>query len=233
MSRQSNYGSNRSKRLIACILPMLVFVLLLGAINIFRQPDAGSPWLRTPEFWIYPLQTLLCAGLLFFFRRNYEFGQVRQPFHLVMVGLLVFLLWIAPQQFLHFPARRAGFDPEVFAADPLLYWITLGLRFLRLVVVVPLVEEIFWRGFLLRFLISEKFEVVPFGSFSWFSFTVVTVAFALSHALADWPAALVTGALYNLVAYRTRSLLSCVLAHSLTNLALGLWIVTSRQWGFW
>ena len=52
-------------------------------------------------------------------------------------------------------------------------------RFLRLVIVVPLVEEIFWRGFLLRYLINEKFTEVPIGAFSWFSFGVVTVAFGL------------------------------------------------------
>ena len=49
----------------------------------------------------------------------------------------------------------------------------------------------------------------------------------------DWPAAFVTGALYNIVAYRTKNLTSCVLAYGLTNLVLDLWIVTAKQWGFW
>lgn len=126
------------------------------------------------------------------------------------IALVVFAFWIGPQQFLHFPARIAGFNPDTWARDPPLYWALLALRFIRLVVVVPLVEEIFWRSLLLRYLISEKFETVPFGTFSWMSFTVVAVAFALSHAMADWPAALVTGALYNFVACRTKSLTSCV-----------------------
>ena len=107
------------------------------------------------------------------------------------------------------------------------------MRFVRLVLVVPLVEEIFWRGFLLRYLIAERFETVPFGTFSWLSFTAVTAAFCFSHSRPDWPAAIATGALYNLVAYRTRSLASCVLAHVLTNLALGAWIMMTKQWGFW
>ena len=94
-------------------------------------------------------------------------------------------------------------------------------------------DEIFWRAFLLRFLISENFESVRFGTFSWLSFAVVTLAFGFSHSTADWPAALVTGALYNIIAYRTKSLSACVLAHALTNLALGLWIVATKQWGFW
>jgi membrane protease YdiL (CAAX protease family) len=55
----------------------------------------------------------------------------------------------------------------------------------------------------------------------------------LSHASPDWPAAFVTGALYNLVAIRTRSLTACVVTHAVTNLLLGLWIMQTRQWGFW
>jgi CAAX prenyl protease-like protein len=100
-------------------------------------------------------------------------------------------------------------------------------------VVVPLVEEIFWRGFLLRYFINEEFYAVPIGAFSWLSFGVVTAGFALAHSPADWIAALITGALYNWVAYRTKSLASCVLAHSVTNLFLGLWIMKTGQWGFW
>ena len=100
-------------------------------------------------------------------------------------------------------------------------------------VVVPLVEEIFWRGFLLRYLINERFTTVAIGSFSWLSFAVVTVLFGFSHSRADWVAAVICGALYNLVAYRTRSLASCVVAHAVTNCLLGLWVMQTRQWGFW
>lgn len=231
---QSANHSERAQqwRLLASVLPMLLFIGLLGVVSGLKTP--GAPfWRAAPEFWIFPLQTVLCAALLFYFRESYRFGPVRRPLFTVLLALAVFVLWIAPQQFLHFPARLLGFNPELVAGSAGFYWTTLVFRFVRLVVVVPLVEEIFWRGFLLRYLIAERFETVPFGTFSWLSFTAVTLAFCFSHAMADWPAALVTGALYNLVAYRTKSLSSCVLAHALTNLALGLWIVATRQWGFW
>src|SRR5207253_2425985 len=104
---------------------------------------------------------------------------------------------------------------------------------LRLVVVVPLMEEVFWRGFLLRYLIRERFCSVPVGTFSWLSCLVVTVGFTFAHGRADWLAAFIAGALYNVAAYSCKSLTSCILAHSLTNLCLGLWIVKSGQWGFW
>ena len=147
---------------------------------------------------------------------------------------MVFLLWIAPQQFLGFAPRRIGFDPGIFAGQPAAYWTTIVFRFLRLVVVVPFVEEIFWRGFLLRYLINEKFYRVEFGTFSWVSFAIVTAAFAFSHSPADWIAALITGALYNFVAYRTRSL-TCI-SHPRPRCdqsrARGLDPMNTRQWGF-
>lgn len=102
-----------------------------------------------------------------------------------------------------------------------------------MVVVVPLVEEFFWRGFLLRFLIKDEFHTVPFGMFSWKSFSIVSVAFCFEHQMADWPGALVTSVLYNLVACRTKSLAACVVAHAATNLGLGIYILRTGQFGFW
>lgn len=211
---------------------MAVFTLLLGLVGVLRKPG-GSLWLSAPEYWVYPLQTIVCGALLVWFWREYEFGAPRQIGFAVIVGVIVFGLWIAPQQFFGFEARRVGFDVDLLRDQPALYWGTVGLRFLRLVVVVPLLEEIFWRGFLLRYLVNERFSAVPFGAFSWVSFLVVALIFGFAHSRADWIAAIVTGALYNIVAYRSKSLASCVMAHALTNLLLGAWIMATRQWGFW
>ncbi|MEA3187909.1 MAG: protease family protein, partial [Chthoniobacter sp.] len=120
-----------------------------------------------------------------------------------------------------------------------LFLTVLALRFLRLVIVVPLLEEIFWRGFLLRDLIDRDFEKVPMGAWSAKSFAVVTFLFGLAHwGAAWWPGpdfvpALFAGAIFNGVAYRTRSLGSCILAHAVTNLLLGIYILRTGQWGFW
>jgi CAAX prenyl protease-like protein len=211
---------------------MAVFLTLLGLASVLRKPGAGF-WLATPEYWIYPAQTLLCGALVLWFWRDYELGVPRLAWVAVMIGVVVFAIWIAPQQFFGVAPRRSGFDPEGVGGGSAGYWATVLLRFLRLVVVVPLVEEIFWRGFLLRYLIDEKFTRVAVGAFSWVSFAVVTLCFGFAHSRADWIAALICGALYNLVAYRTRSLSSCVIAHAVTNGLLGLWVMQTRQWGFW
>ena len=220
------------KKLFAYVLPMALFLALLS-LNSALKSVGGSFALSSAEYWIYPLQTLLCGILLFFFRRQYAMTASARPGVGLFVGLVVFLLWISPQALFGFPSRFDGFNPEYFTARPAFYWGTVSLRFLRLVVVVPLVEEIFWRGFLLRFLIDEDFERVPFGAFSWLSFVVVALAFGFSHNRPDWLAAVLAGMLYNWVAYRSRSLSTCVVTHALTNLLLGLWIMKTGQWGFW
>lgn len=220
------------RKLAAYVTPLAVFMGALAAVAVLKK-IGGAFWLNAPEYWLYPLQTLVCAAILFWFWREYEFHGVRQLATAIGIGIAVFVLWISPQAFFGWNARTKGFDPTVFSGQTGLYWSTVSLRFLRLVIVVPLVEEIFWRGFLLRYFVDEKFHTVPFGKFTWLSFGAVAIGFMLVHSMADWPAALVTGALYNLVAYRTKSLGSCVVAHAVTNLLLGLWIMNTGQWGFW
>jgi CAAX prenyl protease-like protein len=214
---------------LAHALPFLLFVGGLGAVSALRALGVRG---LDPMYWIYPVQTVLCAGALLFFRRDYDFGGVTAGRLLAgaAVGGLVWLLWVSPQELFHQAARREGFDPGVVPG--LEGWMTAA-RFARLVVVVPLVEEIFWRGFLLRYLVREDFTSLPFGSCSRWSFWAVVGAFTLVHDPADWPAAFLTGILFNLVAVRTRSLAACVVAHAVANLALGLYIMATRQWGFW
>ncbi len=223
---------SEKRSLIAHVLPMGLFLALLALVSGLKQLGGGF-WLAAPEYWIFPLQTMTCAALLIWFRRDYEFQRFTRPILTLTIAIAVFLLWIAPQAFFHFAPRTVGFDPNRFSAHSPAYAATLALRFLRLVIVVPILEEIFWRGFLLRYFVHECFTRVAFGAFSWVSFAAVTVGFTVAHSVADWPAALATGMLYNLVAYRTKSLTSCIAAHALTNLLLGLWIMRTGEWGFW
>jgi CAAX prenyl protease-like protein len=221
-----------NRRLLAFTAPIMLFLLLLGLRDVLAR--IGGPfWVNSAAYWIYPTQTILCGGLIAWFWQEYSLNWPQRTGFGVAIGLLVFFLWISPQAFFGFAPRLIGFDPTIFADRKLLYWTTIFFRFLRLVLVVPLVEEIFWRGFLLRFLVDERFNTVPFGKFSWTSFAIVSLAFGFSHPSADWPAAIVTGMFYNGVAYVTKNLSTCVLTHAVTNLLLGLWIMRTGQWGFW
>ena len=219
----------------AYFAPFLAFLAFL----LLRDIVAGlagthSAWaLAAPQYWIFPLQTAVCGALIWRCRRHYEFRPLTGIATAVAAGLLAFGIWVSPQAIFHFPPRLDGFQPGFFGESGWPHAATLTFRLARMIIVVPLVEEIFWRGFLLRYFVNQDFGKVPFGTFAWRSFFITTFAFCLVHRLADWPAAAFTGALYNLVAYRTRSLFACVLTHAVTNLALAGYILLTRQWGFW
>ena len=241
------------RALLAYAGPFFLFVLLNGLPGLVRPAaiTADTPlWRAAPELWTYPLQTLLCAGMLLYYRREYP--PARLPFSpaifSVVVGMIVFAIWVSPQAIFHAaPRLEDGFDPTRLLGDPsaseggnAIYWVTVAMRFLRLVAVVPVVEELFWRAFLLRYLVPEVFHQhrddflsVPFGTWSPMSFGVVTAGFMLEHSWRDYPAALITGLLYNLVAIRTRNLPACVTAHAVTNALLGGYVMYTHQWGFW
>ena len=98
-------------------------------------------------------------------------------------------------------------------------------------VVVAVMEEVFWRGFLLRWIIKQDFLNVSFGTFTWVSFAVTSILFAVEHN--RWFAGLLAGVIYNLWFYRTRSIYACIVAHGVTNLALGLYVLYTGDWSFW
>ena len=102
-------------------------------------------------------------------------------------------------------------------------------------IVVPLVEELFWRGFLMRFVIAEgrPFEKVPFGTHAWKAFWMTTAGVTLIHSTPDMLAAFVWGCLVYWLAVKSRSLGGCVLMHGAANVALGLYVLQTEQWGFW
>ena len=219
----------------AYVAPFVVFMALLAAGELLRAVLEGRAWwvVATPQYWVFPLQTLVCGALIVRYWRFYEWHTPTKPLFATGVAVAVFAIWIAPQELFRLAERRTGFDPGFFGDHGWVWFTNIALRWLRLVLVVPLLEEIFWRGFLLRYLVRDDFTKVPFGTFSASSFGLVTVFFGLAHWGPDFGPAVITGALYNMVAYRTRSLSSCVLAHAVTNLLLGAYIMKTGQWGFW
>ena len=92
-------------------------------------------------------------------------------------------------------------------------------------------EEIFWRSFLIRYIISSDFEKIPIGRFTWSSFLISTVLFGLEHNL--FLAGMMAGIAYNLLLYRTKSLAHCIFAHAVTNLLLGIYVLATGKWQFW
>jgi CAAX prenyl protease-like protein len=217
---------------IAYIAPFLTFLIFLG-INEGLNSAHFHPWGVDAMYLVYPVQTVVCAAVLAWYWPQY---RLRFPAGLgiaVAAGVLVVGCWVSPQVLFHQAPRVTGFNTDLFAGLPVAYWAELIFRLARTALVVPLLEEIFWRGFLLRYFIREEFAAVPFGTYGRNANLIVATAFMLEHNSPDWPAAFVAGIAYNFVAYRTKSLSSCVLAHAITNALLAAYILHTRQWGFW
>ncbi len=227
------FGADSSEK--AYFAPFAVFmgVLLLGQM-VSSLFDGNAFWAFShPQYWVQPAQTFVCGAMIIHYWKHYDFRPPTGIGLTSAIGILALVIWVSPQFFWGASPRLVGFEPSFFGADGWPYFANLSVRFLRLVVVVPLVEEVFWRGFLLRWLIRDDFTSVPFGTFRWKSFLLVALCFMLEHQPADYFPAFITGALFNLVAIRTRSLAACVLAHAITNLLLGIYIMRTGQWGFW
>jgi CAAX prenyl protease-like protein len=233
--KQSMFGSAPTeKAYFAPFAAFLGFNLLNELVKKVFGGWAGPWWQTDPQMWVFPLQTVVCGYLLFRWWRLYEFKfpDAKALAIGAGAGVLVLLIWVAPQAWLGFAPRNKGFDLNYFGTSGPRYLATVGFRFFRLAVVVPLLEEIFWRGYLMRVLIAEPFTSVKIGAFTWLSFLVVTAGFCLEHQMIDWPAALLAGVIYNLVAIRTQNLGACVLAHGVTNFILGIFAMRTGQWGF-
>ena len=148
----------------------------------------------------------------------------------VVVGLVVFALWIrldAPWMQLSEPA--ATFVPT--DTNGRLLWPLIAVRWIGASLVVPVMEELFWRSFLMRWIRSPQFEAVLPQQVGLKAIVLTTFVFTLAHTL--WLAAVIAGLAYALLYVRTGKLWVPIIAHAVTNGALGVWVVATARWSFW
>jgi CAAX prenyl protease-like protein len=156
----------------------------------------------------------------------------------IALGLAVFVLWIAPDTLVPGWRSHAIFENsltgEVKTTIPPaeLTPVMLALRTMRAALLIPVLEELFWRGWLPRWLQDTKFARIPLGQYTPFAFWATAVLFAAEHG-PFWEVGLVCGVIYNWWMKRTRSLGDLMIAHGVTNLALSLYVIASGRWGFW
>ncbi len=185
---------------------------------------------------LYPLRALAVAAVLLLYRKRYteiRWAELRQSPATVLsllTGLLIVALWINLDWAPGSGTGPPGFDPNLFS-QPAIRAALIGCRLAGAVLVVPVMEELFWRSFLLRYLIKSQFTSVPLGTFTWPSFFISSLLFGFEHHYIL--AGVVAGILFNLLLYRTRSLSQCIFAHAIANLALGLYVLQTDQWRFW
>ncbi|MDZ4815149.1 MAG: CAAX prenyl protease-related protein [Verrucomicrobiota bacterium] len=207
------------------VLPYIAPFLAFGVVASFEN---ASPMAR---FIVYPLKVLIVGWILWFFRKKIPAEGSWHVASALGVGFLAFALWVGLDPWLGFRGERAGFDPTMID-HPYRVFVVL-FRVAGAVLVFPLMEELFWRGFMMRYIISENFEQVRFGTYTHLSFWVVVAGFAATHGKAEWALAVLVGILYGAYCVKTKSLKSVVLAHAFTNLLLACYVLSRSAWYFW
>ncbi len=216
-------------------LPFGIYILFLMIAAGLRKilPEATAALHLTPI--LYPVQILAVSLALIFYWSDYDELRMRAVewahfLAALAIGTGTFLLWIH----LDFGFATLG-EPVVYDPSPLAphwFYAFIFIRLLGASIVVPVFEELFWRSFIIRYIIDpEDFTRVRIGAFTGSSFLISAALFGLEHHL--WLAGIATGLFYNLLLYRTRHIFYCIVAHSITNFLLGVYVLATGYWQFW
>ena len=212
---------------LARTAPFAVYMAFVAIQMSVRDPSAA--------LWLYPVKVLSVAGILLYFWRDYDelAGQalpsLAESAVAIAAGIFVYMAWIHADWEWAVQGERLGYDPYRAGAGS--GHVLAGGRLLGAVVVVPIMEELFWRSFLMRYVMSARFETVALGSLTPGAFAITVVLFGVEHH--EWVAGMIAGAVYTWLIVRTRSLWPAVIAHGSTNLALGVYVLWTGRWEWW
>jgi CAAX prenyl protease-like protein len=221
-----------SRGALARVVPFLLFMALLALRS--SLPEDGRAVID-PR-WVYGIGVLVVGASLCWFWRDYgELAwqtrpDLRETLLATVVGLAVFALWVrldAPWMTIGDP--MANFRPVDAAGGR--EWPLIAVRWIGAALLVPVMEELFWRSFLMRWIDRPSFEAVVPQRVSAKAVVLSTFVFTLAHTL--WLAAVIAGLAYAWLYVRTGKLWVPILAHAVTNGALGAWVVATGNWTFW
>jgi membrane protease YdiL (CAAX protease family) len=232
---------------LARFVPFAIFILLTSLQEQFG--DGG-------RYWIYFAKTLAGAGMLAVIWQHIEELKWRFSWAAVVAGVAVFAAWVGldgwyPRTDVLYSehicpllktlglkkeciaaAPSAAWNPhQTFGADSALAWLFIVVRILGSSLVVPPLEEVFYRSFVYRYIASKEFLSVPLSKFLPVPFVITALIFGFVHK--EWLAGIFCACAYQgLVIWKGR-LGDAMTAHAITNFLLGLWIVWRGAWHFW
>ena len=213
---------------IAWVGPFAVFLAWLAIDKYLPLANPAKELVR---------DAVIAASILIFSR---HLLPTRAPHWLasIGVGLGVCVLWIAPDALIPGWRNHAIFQNAITGhithsiPEGELSPVMLVLRTMRASLLVPVLEELFWRGWLPRWMQDIDFARVPLGKYTPLAFWATAVLFATEHG-PFWEVGLLCGIIYNLWMRKTRSLGDLMLTHATTNLALSVYVIVGRRWMYW
>ncbi len=213
-------ASERTSSADMYILPMLVTL----AVGMLTRPFAAS------LDFLYPLTVIATAAVLFAYRGKILALGWNPDWTAPAAGAVVFAIWIAI-------ARQSGtlHDSAMAASlQSLPDWdrcCWLVFRVAGAVISVPIAEELFFRGYLLRKLVSADFESVDARQFTWMSFLISSMLFGVLHR--NWIGGILAGMGFAIVQYRRGRLTDAIVAHSACNALVAAYVIATGSWGLW
>jgi len=204
----------------AYLLPLL-FLIATGLVTALFQPGFD---------YLYPLRVVVPLVPLWFFRSYYADLRWAWSWTPLIIGVVVFVSWVAlepppdPERAAVIPSALA----EMSRAGAAIW---LVARVLGSVILVPIAEELAFRGYLLRRLIDADFTAVSPKHFTVASFVISSVAFGMLHG--RWFAGILAGMLYAAAQYKHGRISDAIVAHAVTNGLLAAYVLGFDHWNFW
>jgi len=206
------------------IIPFAVFAALTLAQGQFGETGA---------YWIYALKTLVGAWLIWIVRAHVKEMRWNISWESIVAGVAVFIVWVGLDGFYPMLGERSGaFNPlKSYGEGSAIAWTFIAVRVFGSSLLVPMLEEVFYRSFLYRCLIKSDFISVPLKSFNLIAFLIVCAGFGLSHY--EWLPGVLCAVVYQGLVIRKGRLGDAITAHAITNFLLGLWVVFQSAYHFW
>lgn len=217
------------------LAPMLGFLALTSIEGQLPTAPDGSP---SPLWYplAYTLKVAVVTGLVWCYRVAWRDLTPRPgPLALalaVVTGLVVIAAWVGLDGRYPVPkflGKRTAFDPA--ALSPAARAGFLAVRLYGLVLLVPLIEELFYRSFLMRWMVDPDITRVPIGKVTLAGLGATTAVFGFSHP--EWLPAVLTGLAWGWLVWQTRSVSACVVSHAVANLVLGAYVLATGEWKYW
>lgn len=227
----------------AFVGPMVVHMLVPQVTGMFF--DSSDPAVEATAYTVSVAAQIVAAIALclLFVRVWLDHFKFRVSILAVVVGVVGYVLWVGicvaepERQFLSlfglqdlWPSRTA-FNPFKEIGEGLHRTLFLAMRFTTLALVVPVAEELFLRGFLVRWIEDVDYKAVRFNKLSWAAIVAPTVCSVLTHP--ETVAAIVWFSLVTWLMIHTKNFWNCVVAHMVTNLLLGIHVVAYGTWELW
>jgi len=209
------------------LLRTIPFAIFLGLT--FCQGQFGE----ASRYWFYLAKIVMGAWMLWIVRPWIAEMRWAVSWEAIGVGVMVFVVWIGLDPFYpKLPGAGTPWNPQSqFGKHSTLATLFIGVRLIGVTLVVPPLEEVFYRSFVYRWIVNPDFQSVPLGRFAWIPFLVTSAVFGFEHH--EWLAGILCGFAYQgLVCWKKR-LGDAMTAHALTNFLLGVYVIWKGAWNFW